>query len=226
MKQTFENFLVSGCNAEAFQACTALVENPGGHFLALCGSTASGKSHLLSGVKQAFSQKYPEAKVYFRSLDEALAEFLAAMLQETPPKFEEAFCANDLLVLDNMQFLCGKSATQEWIRKWIAHMLAAEKNVVLSFDRPLEGFRDLLNGLNPRVLQLQEPDGSLRLQYLRKVLDETGLALSEDMQTAIAAAENISFSALRGFILKLRLYRNQKGAPLTEAEILRHLEEN
>lgn len=74
--QTFKNFIVSDCNSEAYNTCVSFVQNPFGKFIALCGPTATGKTHLMSAIHRAYATNFPNLKVKTATYEDIMSDYI------------------------------------------------------------------------------------------------------------------------------------------------------
>lgn len=223
--QTFANFIVSRSNEKAYAACIDLVDNSKGKFVVLYGANSYGKSHLLHAVESAFKEKKPDLKISTVNYEDLIARYITALHKDETDNFIESLIATDLLIMDNMQFVAGKSATQEEISNWIKRMLSARKTVVLAFDRPIKYYTNLINEIvesdteNCTVIEVKRPDYHLREQYLNQLLKEYPVTLPFIIKRYIAFSRSLPFSAISGFIHKCSLLETQKGTKLSILDI-------
>lgn len=223
--QTFANFIVSRSNEKAYTACIDLVDNPEGKFVVLYGANSYGKSHLLHAVENAFKEKKSDSKISTVNYEELIAQYITALHKDETDNFIESLIETDLLIMDNMQFVAGKSATQEEISNWIKKMLSARKTVVLAFDRPIKYYTNLINGIvesddiKCTVVEVKRPDYSLRKQYLDHLLKEYPVTLPFIIRRYIAFSRKLPFSAISGFIHKCSLLENQKDTTLSILDV-------
>ena len=222
--QTFETFIVSRSNEKAYSACVDLVDNPRGKLVVLYGANSLGKSHLLCAVRNAFIKKNPDSVVYFTYYEELISKYVAALNKNEADVFVDSLLEIDLLIMDNMQFVAGKSYTQEEIANWMTRMITAGKTVVVAFDRPIKYYHALLNMViksNPekcKVIEIKRPDHMLRKKYLNRLLTEIPVKLPFVIRKYLAYSHRMPFTALNGFLHKCDLLEKQKGKVLTVLE--------
>lgn len=223
--QTFDNFIVSRSNEKAYAACLDLVENPEGKFVVLYGANSHGKTHLLRAVESAFKEKNPSSKISTVNYEDLISLYITAIHKEEADRFIDNLIETDLLLMDNMQFVAGKSATQDEISNWIKKMLSAGKTVVIAFDRPIRYYTNLINEIKKSdtekctVVEVKRPDYQLRKQYLKHLLKKYPVTLPFSIKGYIPISHRLSFSAISGFIHKCSLLENQKGARLNILDI-------
>lgn len=229
--QTFDNFIVSQSNEKAYAACIDLVDSPEGKFVVLYGANSHGKTHLLHAVESAFEEKNPNSKISTVNYEDLISLYITAIHKDETDKFIDNLIENDLLIMDNMQFVAGKCATQDEITDWINRMLSARKTVIIAIDRPIKYYTNLINGIvesdniKRSIVEVKRPNYSLRKQYLDYRLREYPVTLPFIIRRYIALSHRLPFSAISGFIHKCCLLEKQKGQALSILEIKKCLSE-
>jgi len=224
--KTFDNFIVSACNEKAYRASINLINNPQSQFLVLYGPTTCGKTHLLSAIERAFRNSFPSADAYVSTYDDVISKYIKAIQEGKQNQYNKDICKYDLLILDNMQFLAGKSHTQEEIAERFSDMLYAGKTVIVAFDRPIKYYEKMIRGIrfpNPEktnILKMEPPDEFLRSQYLDMILKETQLTVPSFIKKKIIFSDSLSLASFRGYVFKLQLYQEQKGISLTDEDMM------
>ena len=214
--QTFDNFIVSQSNEEAYSACFDLANNPQGKFLVIYGANSVGKTHLLYAVNNALISKNPDLKIRFTNYEDLISQYITAIHKNGSDIFIDRLLESDLLIVDNMQFAAGKDCTQEEIASWVNKMIRAEKTVVMAFDRPIKYFTALIEGTmngntnNCKVVEIKQPDYSLRKEYLEQLLDSHSIDLPLAIKKQLVFSEKTSFSAMNGFLNKYCLLEKQR----------------
>ena len=225
--QTFENFIVSETNTQAFNACvefakgTGVFPNP----LVLCGPSPCGKTHLLHAIKNLVQDREPSAKVCIVPFDEFISQYVEGLNKKDLSEFEGRYLTEDVLMIENAQFLAGKSATQESISNMFYKMCILGKRVALVSDRPSKWYKPLCENLNDRIgsfqiLDIASPDYVIRKEYLMRIIAKNPDILTENMIKYIAVSKRISFSAIPGIFRKLCLFEQMTGKPLTTRSII------
>ncbi len=191
---SFENFLVGDSNRMAWGAAMKVAECPGTVYnpLVLYGGPGVGKSHLLTAIANELLRKDPEQVVYLTTADGFVKEMVTAVSNGTQERFRERCIAADALLLDDLQSLQGKPATQEMLLKILEEMVALGKQVVIGGSTSL---RDL-EGFNPRLLShmscglqasIAPMDWALRESFLQKQAAFMGMELTDEEQEIAAS---------------------------------------
>lgn len=167
-KRTFDNFEVGEANRVAVAIARRVAEDPeSGGVVYLHGLHGVGKTHLLEAISNHMRETTPHRKVLNLTAQRFLNEFQMALRERDTSPFKAAVRSADVLLIDDLQLICGKSATQDEFFQTLGDLIARGRTVVCSADVPV----DALSGLSPRmrcILQggfssrLGEPDVVLR----------------------------------------------------------------
>jgi chromosomal replication initiator protein len=172
--QTFTEFVTGTANVLACNAAQRMAAQAAPQFspLYLKASTGQGKTHLLHAIGHAFAATRQGARIFYCSAERFMIEFVQAMRQNEMLEFKARLRGFDLLLIDDIQFIIGKSSTQEELLHTIDALLAAGKRLVVAADRAPQA----LDGVEQRLLSrlsmglvadIQPADMELR----RKILD-------------------------------------------------------
>ena len=147
---TFARFCVDASNRVAFNAAKALAEPGPPRFspLFLHSATGNGKSHLMHAIGHAYLAAVPGAGVICMSAERFMFDFVAAMRAKDTHAFKARLRSVDLLLIDDLQFIAGKDATQEEFFHTVNEIMAAGKRIVISADRCPQA----LDGVEPRIV--------------------------------------------------------------------------
>lgn len=225
--QTFEEFIVSETNTQAFNACVEFAKGSGAfpNPLVLCGPSPCGKTHLLNAIESYIQNSEPSVKVSVVRFDDFISLYVECLHKKDLSAFEERYLTTDVLLIDNAQFLAGLSGTQEHFAEIFYEMCLSGKRVALVSDRPSKSYKPLHKNLNDRldtfqIVDIDAPDFVIRKKYLIKVIAEHPDILTENMIRYIAMSKRISFSAMPGMFRKLCLFEQMTGKPLTTRSII------
>lgn len=225
--KSFENFIVNETNAKGYQACLSYAkglndfQNP----LILCGPSPCGKTHLLYAIKNYLKSNEPSLKVCVVPFDDFISLFVEGLHKKDLSEFKARYEPNDVLMLDNAQFLAGLSGTQEYFAEIFHEMYLSGKRILLVSDRPSKWYKPLYDNLNDKIetfqiVDIEVPDYSIRKKYLQGIANQKPDILTANMIEYISASKRISFSALPGLFRKLCLFEDMTGKHLTTRSII------
>ena len=197
---TFESF-VSGPNNRLALACSlAIAERftPDYNPLFIYGGSGLGKTHLLAAISHYVKEKNPEKKVLYVTTEAFTNELVKAIRENSTAAFHDKYRKVDILLLDDIQFIADKERTQEEVFNTFNALHAANKQVVLSSDKPPKELKDLPERLISRFSQgmtadIQPPDYETRVAILQQKVEEKGLVIDQNMTEVIdLIAQNIT----------------------------------
>lgn len=218
-RYTFDRFVVDQANRVACNAAEALAKPGPPRFspLFLHASTGQGKTHLMHAIAHAFLAAQPEARVLCMSAERFMFDFVAAMRERDTFAFKSRLRAADLLIIDDLQFIAGKDATQEEFFHTINEIVGAGKRLVIAADRCPQA----LDGVEPRIVSrlgaglvadIKPADLSLRRAILeRKVADLPDAKVPTDVLDLLAARVHSSVRELEGALNRVVAYAQLTG---------------
>ncbi len=188
------------------------------------GSVGLGKTHLLQAIGNAVMELEPGKSVVYTTSERFAIELINAIRNNATAAFREKYRQVDLLLIDDVQFLKGKEATQEELFHTFNDLHGNRKQIVLSSDRPPED----LSGLQDRLVSrfkwgleadIQPPDFETRIAILREKASTRGLEVDHDVLELIAKRISSNVRALEGALVKAIAYAELQGQPLTPKSI-------
>jgi chromosomal replication initiator protein len=209
--RTFANYEVGEANRVAVAIAKRVAEEPSnGDVVFFHGLHGVGKTHLLEAIAHHLRENAPRRKVLMLTAQRFLNEFQSALRERDTAPFKAALRGTDVLLIDDLQLICGKSATQDEFFQTLGDLVSRGRTVVCSADVPIEG----LQGLNSRmrgILQggfsarINEPDFGLRRAIAaRKVMElnsrSNGFSLDKEALDMIAARVIGTGRAIEGTI--------------------------
>lgn len=220
---TFDRFVVDASNRVAFNAARALAEPGTPRFspLYLHSGTGQGKTHLMHAIGQAFCDAVPEATALYMPAERFMFEFVQALRARDTHGFKARLRGVDLLMIDDLQFIAGKDATQEEFFHTVNEFMGAGKRLVIAADRSPA----LLDGVEPRlvsrlaaglVADIKAPGLDLRRAILARKLDDMpGAGVPEDVLEMLATRIGGSVRELEGALNRLVAYAQLNEEPIT-----------
>lgn len=218
-RYTFDHFVVGKSNELAYAAAHAVSEAPGRVYnpLFLYGDTGLGKTHLMQAVAHAVMKQQPTTRITFIGTEQFTNEMIRSIQNRTTQDFRRQYRETDLLLVDDVQFLKGKEATQEEFFHTFNALYEGGRQIVLTSDRPPSEIPGLEMRLVSRfqwgmVADIELPDFEHRIAILHKkaLLDHLEMTIPEDVIRFIAENVRSSIRELEGSIIKLLAYASLK----------------
>ena len=215
---TFDRFVVDASNRVAFNAARALAENGPVRFspLYLHGATGMGKTHLCHAIAHAFLEHSPHARVLVMSAERFMFDFVAAMRARDTFAFKARLRGCDLLLIDDLQFIAGKDATQEEFFHTVNEVMAAGKRLVIAADRcpqALDGIDSRITGrmASGLIADIRAPEPALRRAILDRKVSDLGAVVPEDVLALLATRIAASVRELEGALNRVVAYAQLTG---------------
>jgi chromosomal replication initiator protein len=228
-KYTFETFVIGASNRFAHAAAIAVAENPGKSYnpLTIYGDSGLGKTHLLHALGHYVRSYFETTRVRYVSTEELTNDFINAISQNKGAEFRQRYRDVDVLLIDDIQFLEGKEQTQEEFFHTFNTLHNAEKQIVMTSDRPPK----LLENLEPRlrsrfgwglITDVQAPDLETRIAILRKKAAQERLVAGPDVLEFIATRIQTNIRELEGALIRVTAFAslNRQQVDLALAEIV------
>jgi chromosomal replication initiator protein len=210
---TFDNFVVGSSNRMAHAASLAVARAPGKSYnpIFIYGGVGLGKTHLMQAISNHVLTSNPQTKVKYISSESFANDLILSIRQRNTDKFRKKYRDIDVLLIDDIQFLSGKEASQEEFFHTFNVLYDHHKQIVVSSDRPPKEIPDLEERLVSRfnwglVVDIQPPDYETRVAILEKKLENE--AVRVDLQVIRFIAENISSNIreLEGALVRIIAY--------------------
>ena len=222
-KYTFDTFVVGGNNSFAHAASLAVAESPGQVYnpLFLYGGVGLGKTHLMHSVAHFILDKDPKRKVLYVTSETFTNELIQSLKnprENSMAEFRDKYRNNDVLLIDDIQFIIGKESTQEEFFHTFNHLHTAGKQIIISSDRPPKDIETLEARLLTRfewglIADISAPDYETRMAILQKKIEMDSLQkyhISNEVLQYIASNVKNNIRELEGSLNKLiALYKLQ-----------------
>ena len=223
-RYTFDHFVIGKSNELAAAATLAVSQAPGKVYnpLFIYGDTGLGKTHLMQAVAHEVLSRHPDTRITFIGTEQFTNEMIGSIQNRTMQDFRRRYRESDLLLVDDVQFLKGKEATQEEFFHTFNALYEAGRQIILTSDRiPSE-----IPGLEARlvsrfqwgmVADIELPDFEHRVAILRNkaLLDHLELTIPDDVIRFIAEHVRSSVRELEGSMIKLLAYASLKHREIT-----------
>lgn len=217
-KYTFENFIVGSGNELAYAACQAIAEKPGAKYnpLFLYGGVGIGKTHLIQAVGNALLSNNPDAHVLYVSTEQFVQEFLDAIRFKKNTDFAGYYRSADVLIVDDMQFIAGKEKTQEEFFHTFNALHQANKQIIISSDKPPKDIPTLEERLRSRFawgmsIDMQNPDFETRCAIVQTKASVHDINLSPEVVDYLANLVQSNIRELEGALNQLLAYCEMRG---------------
>ena len=208
---SFDNFLEGDSNRLARSAGMAVANKPGGtsfNPLLVFGGVGLGKTHLAHAIGVEIKDKYPERTVLYISAEKFTQQYIESVKKNTRNDFIHFYQLIDVLIIDDVQFLSGKSGTQDVFFHIFNHLHQNGKQVILTSDKAPVDMQDIEQRLLSRFkwglsAELQTPDFETRVSILKNKLYKDGVEMSEDIVDYVAKNIKTNVRELEGAIISL-----------------------
>jgi chromosomal replication initiator protein len=229
-RYTFDTFVVGAFNELAHAAARAAISSPGITYnpLFIYGDTGRGKTHLIQSIGNEFKRLYPSRKVFYLTSEKFVADCVDDITAGKAGRFKEKYRQYDLLIIDDVQFLSGKTRSEEEMFHLFNHMYDNNKQIVFSSDRPPVAIPDIAERLKGRLasgmtVDISEPDAESRMAIIRKKAASHGITLSNDVIEYVAVTITGSIRELEGIVNSMVCHAQVKGVPPDIAEVRQSL---
>ena len=219
---TFDNFIVGGSNKFAHAACTAVAAHPASNYnpLFIYGPSGLGKTHLMSAIVNEIKSKNEKARVIYIKGDDFTNEMIECLAKQEMYKFHAKYRNCDILLIDDIQFIAGKTSTQEEFFHTFNALYEDHKQIVMSSDRPPKDIQTLEDRLKTRfewglIADIQPPDLELRIAIIKKKAEQVSITLSDEVLTFLAENLRSNIRQIEGAIKKLSAIVFLEGKQIT-----------
>ena len=207
----FDNFLEGDSNRLARSAGMAVAKKPGGtsfNPLLIFGGVGLGKTHLAHAIGVEIKDKYPERTVLYISAEKFTQQYIESVKKNTRNDFIHFYQLIDVLLIDDVQFLSGKSGTQDVFFHIFNHLHQNGKQVILTSDKAPVDMQDIEQRLLSRFkwglsAELQAPDYETRISILKNKLYRDGVEMPDEIIDHVAKNIKTNIRELEGAIISL-----------------------
>lgn len=220
-KYTFENFVIGSSNRFANGAAVAVAENPARAYnpLFIWGGSGLGKTHLLHAAGNYAQVLQPGLRVKYVSSEEFTNDYINSVRDDRQESFKRRYRNLDILMVDDIQFLQGKEGTQEEFFHTFNALHQADKQIILSSDRPPKQLTTLEDRLRTRfegglITDIQPPDLETRIAILEKKAQADGTHVDRSVLELIASRFESSIRELEGALIRVSAYSSLINEPI------------
>ena len=229
---TFDRFIVGNSNKFAHAAAIAVAEKPGETYnpLFIYGNSGLGKTHLLLSIGQYIHEHSPEKKIEYIKGDDFTNQMVKSLKEGTAEEFRKKYRNVDLFLVDDIQFIAGKTATQNEFFHTFNNIYEAGHQIVITSDRPPMEMALLDDRLRTRfegglMADIQPPDIETRMAIIRNKATQLGLVLSDEAVDYIAEKITTNIRQLEGVIKRLTAYKEILNDVITINSVKRAIED-
>ncbi|MCF7916507.1 MAG: chromosomal replication initiator protein DnaA [Candidatus Omnitrophica bacterium] len=210
---TFDNFVVGSSNRMAHAASLAVSKAPGKSYnpIFIYGGVGLGKTHLMQAISNQLLSVDPQTRVKYISSESFANDLILSIRQRNTDKFRKKYRDIDILLIDDIQFLSGKEASQEEFFHTFNVLYDHHKQIVVSSDRPPKEIPDLEERLVSRfnwglVVDIQPPDYETRVAILEKKLENEPVQVEPQVVRFIAENISSNIRELEGALVRIIAY--------------------
>lgn len=221
---TFENFVVGKPNELAYAAAKAVAESiavqAGSNPLFLYGGVGLGKTHLMHAIAWHINNTNPKRKVAYISAEKYMYQFVKSLRNKDVMSFKDQFRSVDVLMIDDVQFICGKDSTQEEFFHTFNDLVDNNRQIVISCDRSPSDLENMEERIKSRlgwglVADVHSTTYELRLGILQSKLEQMNMSIPKNVIEFLAAKISSNVRELEGALNKVIAHANLIGREVT-----------
>ena len=207
---TFENFIVGASNKFAHAACLAVADRPAQAYnpLFIYGPSGLGKTHLLYAITNELKKKMGNIRVIYIKGEDFTNQMIDSLSRQAMNEFRDKYRNCDVLLIDDIQFIAGKTSTQEEFFHTFNALHEAGKQIIMTSDRPPREIKTLEERLKTRfewglIADIQPPDLELRTAIIKKKADQVNVSIPDEVLAFLAENLRSNIRQIEGAIKKL-----------------------
>jgi chromosomal replication initiator protein len=223
-RYTFETFVIGASNRFAHAAALAIAEAPARAYnpLFIWGESGLGKTHLLHAAGNYAQRLFPGMRVKYVSTEEFTNDFINSLRDDRKVAFKRSYRDIDVLLVDDIQFIEGKEGIQEEFFHTFNTLHNANKQIVISSDRPPKQLATLEDRLRTRfewglITDVQPPELETRIAILRKKAQMERLDVPDDVLELIASSIERNIRELEGALIRVTAFASLNKTPIDKS---------
>jgi len=223
-RYTFDTFVIGASNRFAHAAALAIAEAPARAYnpLFIWGESGLGKTHLLHAAGNYAQRLFPGMRVKYVSTEEFTNDFINSLRDDRKVAFKRSYRDVDVLLVDDIQFIEGKEGIQEEFFHTFNTLHNANKQIVISSDRPPKQLATLEDRLRTRfewglITDVQPPELETRIAILRKKAQMERLAVPDEVLELIASSIERNIRELEGALIRVTAFASLNKTPIDKA---------
>jgi chromosomal replication initiator protein len=220
-KYTFDTFVVGSSNQFAHAAAKRVGENPGHAYnpLFIYGGVGLGKTHIMNAIGNAIVDKNHGKVVYYVSAEQFTNEVISALRHQKMGEFKEKYRNVDVLLVDDIQFISGKTTTQEEFFHTFNSLYEKQRQIVVSSDRSPIEISDITDRLRSRfsmglIADIQPPEIETKIAIIYKKAELERMHITEEVAYFIATKIKSNIREMEGCLIKLGAHSSLTGIPI------------
>jgi len=229
---TFERFVVGNSNKFAHAASMAVAEGQTKNYnpLFIYGDSGLGKTHLLYAIRHAVKKAHPEYNIVYVKGDDFTNELILAIQTGKNLEFREKYRKADLFLMDDIQFIAGKTATQEEFFHTFNSIYEQNNQIVFTSDRPPNEIMHLTDRLQTRfesglITEINPPDYETRMAIIRNKANQLGIIIPDDVADYIAQHMTSNVRQIEGAVKKVMAYRDLMDEKITVSSVAKAIKD-
>src|SRR5436309_5837944 len=221
-KYTFDTFVVGSSNQFAHAAAVAVAEKPSKAYnpLFMYGGVGLGKTHLMHAIGQMIKLGNKHLRLTYISTEKFTNELINAIRYDKLLSFRERYRNNDVLLIDDIQFIAGKERTQEEFFHTFNSLYDTHKQIIISADCPPREIPTLEERLHSRfewglIADIQPPDLETKIAIIKKKAERQNISVPDNVALYIASKIKSNIRELEGALVRLLAFCSLRGSEIT-----------